>query len=185
MKGKVFLIIGIIALLVIVLVGALYLFVLSGTIFMFNSNPPMPKILYGEFPISVTYEVDGETKVMEDIVICEFDGFENRGSSGKYRKWKSYLKNENNNFGFFPVGGDGLIFEVGIFIGSPNYYMGDFEQSRDDYKMVMADDRYRKYVEWKNGVKTGISYTKEEVWEMYKLKIIDIKYSQPIENSFK
>ena len=77
MKGKIFLIIGIVLLSVIILVGAFYLFVLSGAIFMFNSNPPAPEITYGEFPIKVTCEINGEIKVIEDTVICEFDGFEN------------------------------------------------------------------------------------------------------------
>lgn len=152
---------------------------------MFNSNPPEPKVTYGEFPISVTYELGGEINVIEDTVICEFDGFENRGSAGKYRKWKSYLKNGDNNFGFLPIGKDNLTIEVGIFYGDPNYYMGDFEQSREDYERVMADDRYREYVEWKNGIRTGCVYSKEEVWEKYKLKILDIKYSPPIQNTFK
>lgn len=185
MKGKIFLIIGIVLLSVLILVGVFYLFVLSGAIFMFNSNPPAPEVTYGEFPISVTYEVNGEIKAITDVVICEFDGFENRGSAGKYRKWKAYLKSGDNNFGFFPIGRDGITLEVGIFIGSPNYYMGDFEQSKEAYESMMADDRYRKYVEWKNGVKTEQSFSKEEIWERYRFKIIDIQYSPPIQNSFK
>lgn len=66
---KVFLIIGIVILSLIILVGAVYLFVLSGAIFSFGSNPPKPEITYGEFPISITYEIDGQTKVIDDTVI--------------------------------------------------------------------------------------------------------------------
>lgn len=189
MRGKWALIVGMTLIFVIgvivTIVGIIYLFVIAGGIFMFNPNPPAPEITYGEFPISVTYEVDGEIGVVEDTVICEFDGFENLGSAGNYRKWKSHLKSGNENFGFFPIRDDGTMLEVGISIGSPNYYMGDFEQSKEEYERVMADEGYRRYVEWKNGVLTGNSYSKDEVWEMYKFKIIDIKYSLPIQNSFK
>lgn len=75
--------------------------------------------------------------------------------------------------------------EVGIFIGSPNYYMGDFEQNKEEYERVMADERFREYVEWKNGALTGNIYSKDEVWNKYKFKIIDINYSPPIQNSFR
>ena len=56
---------------------------------------PRPEITYGEFPFTLTYELDGEIKTIEDTIICEFDGFEAIGESGKYRKWKTYLKSGN------------------------------------------------------------------------------------------
>lgn len=161
------------------------LFVLSGLVFTIGSEPPIPEITYGEFPISVIYEINGEIRTLENVIVCKFDGVESRGSAGKYRKWKSYLKNEDNNFGFFTVGKDDIELEVGIFIGSPNYYMGDFEQDKEEYERVMNDDRFREYVEWKDGVKTGNSFSKDEVWDLYKFKIIDVKYSKPIKNSFR
>lgn len=148
------------------------------------ATPPKPEITYGEFPISIIYEVNDEVRKIDEIVICEFDGFEVRGESGKYRKWKSYLKSGNESLVFLPITQE-LTIEVGIFRGSPNYYMGDFEQSKEAYDKSMSDDRYREYVEWDNGVKTGNSFSKEEVWERYKLRILDVQYSPPITNSFK
>ena len=174
------------AMTVLIVVGVLIIFFFWYT-FVGNSNfvkVAEPKIKYGEFPIAIIYELEGKTKKIEDVIICEFDGFETRGEAGKYRKWKSYLKSGNSNFGFLPVEKDGFVFEVGIILGSPNYYMGDFEESKNEYERKMTDNRYLEYVEWKDGVKTGRAFTKEEIWEMYKLRIIDIKYSQPIKNSF-
>ena len=149
------------------------------------ANPGKPEVTYGEFPIKITYEVNGEVKVIEDTVICEFDGFELREGSGKYRKWKSSLKSGNSSLAFLPVEQDGLTVEVGIFRGFPNYYMGDFEQSKEEYESSMADDRYRGYFLWEKDGQTGYPITEEEVWEKYKLKILDVQYSSPIENSFK
>ena len=35
---------------------------------------PEPKIKYGEFPFVLTYEVDGEIRVIEDTIVCEYEG---------------------------------------------------------------------------------------------------------------
>lgn len=186
MKGKIFLIIGIVLLSVIILVGAFYLFVLSGAIFMFNSNPPAPEITYGEFPIKVTCEINGKIKVIEDTVICEFDGFENLGSAGKYRKWKAYLKSGNERLTLLHVENTEIPFDISVSYGQPDYYMGDLRyESKEEYEKKMMDDRYLGYTQWENGVQTGCSIPKEEVWEKCKLKIIDIQYSPSIQNNFK
>ncbi len=158
---------------------------ITGIFALFMDNPQEPEIKYGEFPISVIYEINGEKRKLEDIVVCEYDNIEKRGSAGNYRKWKARLKSGSKNFGFFPIEKDEIMIEVGIYIGSPNYYMGDYEQTKEEYERVMDDDRFREYVEWKDGIKTGNIYSKDEVWKKYGFKIIDIQYSQPIKNTFK
>lgn len=186
MKNKWALIVGAIILVIVILVGVFYLMVLSGAIFMFNSNPPKPEITYGEFPISVKYEVNGEIKVIEDIVICEFDGFVSEGSNGKHRKWKARLKSGNERIVLLRVENEDLTFEVSESYGQPDYYMGDLRyESNEAYEKKMSDDRYLGYTQWENGVQTGHSITKEEVWDDYRLKVIDVQYSPPIQNSFK
>ena len=55
-------------------------------------NPPKPAIRYGEFPFRLTYELNGETKTIEDVAICEFDGYGERSEAGQDRKWKTHLK---------------------------------------------------------------------------------------------
>lgn len=186
MKRKVLLIIGLIALSATILVGFSYLFVLSGAIFMFNSTPPAPEIKYGEFPISITYELNGETKIIEDTIICEFDGFENMGSAGKYRKWKSRLKSKNERLVLLREEGD-MTFEITTSYGQPDYYMGDLRyESKEEYEKKMSDIRYFGYYQWKEGEEMESSLiTLDEAWEKYRLKILNIQYSQPIQNSFK
>lgn len=180
--------IGIIVILFIIisllLIGILYFLVMSGAVFSLMPDPPAPEITYGEFPINVIYEINGETKVIYDTVICKFDGVESLGSAGKYRKWISYLKSGNKRLVLLRGENSELIFEISVSYGIPDYYMGDFRKNREDFEKLMADDRYLGYTQWENGVPTGYSITKEEVWEKYKLKVIDIQYSQPIQNSF-
>ncbi|MCQ4936305.1 hypothetical protein [Anaerotignum propionicum] len=37
-------------------------------------DPPVPKITHGEFPFRLEFEIDGKTVVVEDTLICEYDG---------------------------------------------------------------------------------------------------------------
>lgn len=148
-------------------------------------NPPKPKITYGEFPISIMYEINGEIKVINDTVICEFDGYKNMGTSGKQRIWKSRLKSGNERLTLLQVEGSNEKFEITTMFGLPEYYMGDFKQSKEEYERVMNDDRYLGYIQWEDGVQIGVSIPKEEAWEKYHIKIIDREYSSPIENKFK
>ena len=177
---------GIITATVIVLIGILYLFVLSGAIFMFNSNPPTPEVTYGEFPIKVVYEINGEMKVVEDTVVCKFDGFEDLGSSGKYRKWKAHLKSGNKRLTLLKGENKNILFEISVSYGQPDYYMGDLRyESEEEYKKKLVDSRYFGYTQWENKTQKGYSISKEEVWEKYKLRVINIQYSSPIKNTFK
>lgn len=175
-------VIGIIGLLAILW----YIIVITGVFSIFIPNPPRPEITYGEFPFRLTYEVAGELKVIEDTIICEFAGFESRGTAGKYRIWESHLKSGNERITLLSGKNDDSKFEISAFYGIPDYYMGDYTmQSKESYETVMADDRYLSYLQWKNGIQTGCSITKEEVWEKYKLKILNVQYSPPIQNTFK
>ena len=75
------------------LMGTLLLCLLlaTGGCFMY-SNPPLPEIKYGEFPFRLEYEINGQRVVVEDTIVCEFDGIGWNGTMGeKYRKWKTYL----------------------------------------------------------------------------------------------
>ena len=175
----------IIVLVLSVVVCGYYLSIVSGTIFSLGSNPPEPEIKYGEFPISITYEVDGETKKNEDIIICEYDGIENFGSGGRRRKWKCYLKSGNERLVLLNGELQDTIFEISDFYGSPNYYMGEYIYDLITYKESMKNDDELNYIEWKNGIQRGDIISYNEALERFGLRIIDIQYSEPIKNSFK
>ena len=60
-------------------------------------NPPKPKIKYGEFKFKMIYSVDGKTKEISDVIVCEFNGFEVRSIGGsKKRVWSENIKNNNS-----------------------------------------------------------------------------------------
>ena len=63
----------------------------------FLPAPPKPEIRCEEFDFKLIYEWEGETRTVEDTVVCEFDGFDLDEGRGKTRRWKKHLKNEQDN----------------------------------------------------------------------------------------
>lgn len=156
--------------------------------FNFMLHVPKPEITYGEFPCVLTYEVDGETKIIEDIIVCEFDGFEVVGEAGKYRKWKTYLKsgsedmtlldlkplNEKNEFGH-------TMLEFFFSYGNGEYYMGDTQHRSIPQISNYIEYKYRT----EDGRIGGSAYSNEEALEKYKIRLISWEVAPPIENEFK
>ena len=188
---KTLIITGIIGVVVCVLVALFYLFVISGAFLMFTyfaPNPPKPEITYGEFPFTLTYELDGEIKTMEDTLICEYDGVEWTNSGSKERKWKYRFKSGREEIILIDFSDKDEIHELGykmlnlyFFCGSPEYYMGETENFRrhpEDMKMI------HYHYQTKEGKIGGSAYSLDEAFEKYKVKIIDWKITEPIENKF-
>ena len=151
----------------------------------FAPEPPVPEIIYGEFPFSVTYEINYEDKQINDSIICEFDGFDNLGNGGIRRKWKSRLKSGNKYLVLYREENEGLKLEIVMVApGLPEYYMGDFAfRTREEHEEIMSFPNII-YRQWKNGTQTESIITKKEAWEKYHIKIINTEYSSPIENKF-
>ena len=51
------------------------------------TNLPKPEITYGEFPFEIVLEIDGQTKMFNNVYICEYDGIGSNEGIGKYRVW--------------------------------------------------------------------------------------------------
>ena len=179
---KIITILSIIGIVGIIIISLFYLFILSGAFAIFMPKPPAHQIKHGEFPFTITYEVNNEVKVYEDAVICEYEGIESWGTAGKYRKWSRKLKSGNERIVILKSEENGLPFEIyDSAPGLPEYYMGDYsKRSREDYENAMKDDRYLGY---KQG-EIDHTITKEEALEKYNVKIINIECSPPIENKF-
>lgn len=165
---------------------------------MWLDDVPEPEIKYAEFPFTLTYEVNGETKIIQDSIVCEFDGFEVLGAAGKYRKWKIYLKgkpeqvdrkssrvritlldlsnsDEHDQYG-------NQMLELYFSGGKAEYYMGDdlwgVKGEAQDFDIVYysATDE--------NGVISRNSFTAEEAMEKYKIRLLSWEVAKPIVNSF-
>lgn len=183
LKMSIPLVIGLVVLLVVILIAAFTVLPWAAMYvgIQLSSNPPKPEITYGEFPFRLTYELNGKTKVIEDAVICEFDGFEQWGEAGKYRKWKSRLKSGNEQVTLLKVD---ETMELYFSYGNPEFYMNDSQHGRAgdrfDYNPNVID-----YVKWENGQERHSAMLANEAWEKYKIKLISWDYTPPIKNSFK
>ena len=146
-------------------------------------SPPAPEIKYAEFPFKLEYELNGEIFVVEDALVCEFDGFgANYSQTEKFREWKSYL-----------LSGDGRIIlvsteELEVFF-SPNssptnafVFMGDIEKY-DRMTELFPNALYKK--DFYNQKENAYIITAEEMWEKYKIRLISWEIADPIENTFK
>ena len=138
-------------------------------------NVPEPQIKEGEFPFEIVYEIDGEIIIVNDVYICEFDGFDWNEGVGKHRKWKGYIKSGAEELILLEDGD--LKFAVSV--GSPEYYMSD---PSCQWSENTPSIYYIKPNEF-GGITSGSSGI-EPLLEQYKLKLISWKFSDPIQNSF-
>jgi len=136
-------------------------------------NPPKPEVKYGEFPFRLVYEINGEEVVVEDTVICKYDGIGMNEAVGKYRKWKSYLKSNGEEYIILLQ----LFNDTNIIFPTekPEYYMGEIigEERKLSGNAVMS---------YKDGSRL---ITAEQLKKEYGIVLISWEPSPPITNSFK
>jgi len=149
-------------------------------------NPPRPSITHGEFPFHLVYEINGKQVTVDDTVVCDYDGIGMNEGIGKYRKWKEHLANGNNNAASTTVGGSVVYYGVLLLkindttvyydVGTPDYYMGDIHSDVDYSPGVVRED---------GSFYSGGSVDDKELWDKYKIKIINWTHAPPIKNTFK
>jgi hypothetical protein len=139
-------------------------------------NPPHPEITYGEFPFRLEYEINGDRKVIEDTLICEFDGFGADEGRGKYRKWKQRLASGQKNVTLVRVNDSN---EIYLFPGSAEYYMGDLDTDRNDSSFPNA-----LYIQKDGRFTSGGIIRADELLSKHHIKLISWNPSQPVKNTF-
>ena len=146
---------------------------------MVQPNPPLPEITYGEFPFRIEYEINGERFVIEDTVICEFDGF-GMGAMGdpKIRKWKSRLASGSDGNVLILQVIDGKR-KVRCNVGSPQYYMGELGISADVYWPPEA------FLAENEGTPSAVVLFPEQWYNEYNFRFISWEFTDPIVNTFK
>jgi len=155
------------------------------TYFMDEVYVPEPEITYMEFPIRIEYIVNGETKVIEDTMICEYKGYkkeawieklETGGDMFPYtRLWESRLLNNDDPLILYK---DNEM-TVDCYFGSANYYMDD-ASVRTGYPLFRV---------WQRNADDGKMYCTElssqHLLGDYGIELIDCTLPEPIVNSFK
>lgn len=139
---------------------------------------PKPEIKEGEFDFSLTYEVDGDTKVIEGTYVCKFKGV-SRNLDGVARKWKGYIKDHSDSTDYEIKTTDEGVIKINLDICS-EFFMSDpfyesIVSSNDPepmpYLYVVAEESENEYM---------VNY-----YEGDDVKIISFEYDEPIENEYK
>ena len=136
---------------------------------------PKPEVKEGEFDFALTYEVDGETKVIEGTYVCEFEGV-SKALDGIGRDWNGYIKGHDGFTDYEIKTTDKGIIMVGLDI-CPEFFMSD-----PDYYIMSGKDKPEPYLYIKSGETSNevfFDYTDDDV------KIISFEYDQPIENTYR
>lgn len=139
-------------------------------------NPPRPEITHGEFPFRLEYELNGQRKVIEDTIICDFDGFGADEGRGKYRDWKGKLASGNERITLLKVDSRTEIYFID---GRVEYYMGEPEYANSDSSFPNA-----AIIEKSGGITRDGFLRAEDLLKQYNIKLISWDVSPPIKNNF-
>ena len=144
---------------------------------------PKPEIKEGEFDFALTYEVDGETKVIEGTYVCEFDGI-TRAIDGVGRRWNGYIKDHDDFTNYEIKTTDDGIIKIDLNICS------EFFMSDPEYAMIVSSEQTKPepYVYITSGNENVDDPTNEVSFSAYEgddVKIISFEYDEPIENIYK
>ncbi|PPA80809.1 hypothetical protein C4A76_25240 [Brevibacillus laterosporus] len=141
-------------------------------------NPPRPEITYGEFPFRLEYEIKGKRIVIQDTLICEYDGIGINEGQGKYREWKEHLASGKQQILLLKIDDSK---EIYYDPGPAQYYMGDMHEGVT-YIHGFPDARYfKKYAD--GNTRDGI-IPADELLTKYNIKLKSWDYTQPIKNNF-
>ena len=143
-----------------------------------------PAVTYAEFDVRFEYLLDGERKVIEDTIVCQYEGVEiqtrayafNVGE--KYnRLWKWYAKSSGDSQIVLRQDDEG---SVCYWINDPGRYMGDLQ-----YPSYLYDTFYFKAkITLASGENVEHHVHTAEELKQYGIEMIEMVLPEPIENSF-
>lgn len=146
---------------------------------------PQPEVKEGEFNFSLTYEVDGETKVIDGVYVCEYEGI-NRQLDGIGLKWNGYIKGHEDNCNYEIKTTDEGVIMMDLDL-SPEYFMAD-----PSYVLLFSSEDEAKpeaelYITSSSmgDVESPENEVSIDTYESDDVKIISFEYDRPIENIYK
>ena len=133
-----------------------------------------PAVTEAEFPFSITYEYNGETKTITDVYTARYVG--NTGyADTKNRAYSGTIGDKEEGDTIYTIGeknGMRIVLHTNFYA---DYMMGDSES--DYFEDMPFAPRFSCYDE------NSQEYSDEETLSALKVKVISWEYSKPIENS--
>lgn len=157
----------------IILIVAIFAVAASSII---SSIAQKPTITEGEFPFSITYELDGKTVTIEDVYKVRYvrnDGY----ADTKTRVYEGALKSSGEDQTLYLLKSDDRTRIELLTHFYPDYLMGDSEYE------YFEEEPFEPRIYYYDADET--EYHDEETLAKQGVKLISFTYPTPIENSFK
>jgi hypothetical protein len=135
-----------------------------------------PQVVLQEFPFTVTYSYQGETKTISDVYVCEYaPGAKYFGENSV--AWYGYIQDHNRlESDFYRIGElEGKTFSINLNL-EPGYLMGDPAYSGSECRPAGICHSF-------DGTK-DVTVTDPGELARLGLSILSWEYPEPIENSF-
>ena len=138
---------------------------------------PRPEVKEGQFDVSVTYEVGGETKTLALVYVCEYDGIKMTLEGTRYRAWNGHFEGyEDGDVIDIFEADDGSRIVLNFLIYA-EHFMGE-PDFVDFYPEAKTERIY-----FEDGIEM-IDYDEEFIAKDFGVRIISINYDEPIKNTF-
>lgn len=140
-------------------------------------DPDMPAINYAEFPVVVTYEVDGEVLTAHNTIMCRYDDYRwDESDAIKHRRWAKSFENENPML--LHTADDGTNIHLGIRC-SPELLMGDTEELTGNSREASY------YLGYTFGESAHFHDCHEsDPLEKYGVRVLSFDVAPPVQNTF-
>lgn len=168
----------------ILLAVTLIVYIAASVIFCYTTKPA---VTTGEFPFSIAYEYQGETKTLSGVLECAYSGSYTIFTE-HHRYWDGeviYDNPENLEYPFVIDNSDEMQTTLSLHENmDAGYFMGD-PLHKDYYEVYGYEgaEPYVEYYDYKNDIFLN-EENKDEILESIGFRIIDCTYAEPIENSF-
>ena len=151
--------------------------VLAVAVSLFANAFVVPAVTEQAFPYSVTYQLNGETKTMEGIYKCTYEGFHEGGNPRDRYYTGEYIVDGQQTYGqtYTIAQKDGAeLYIVTLF--NDCYLMGDTKDM--DYRPFL-DEPYLEATD-----KEGYPYDETTMPSEFTAEILSWEYPEPVENKF-
>ena len=138
---------------------------------------PRPEVKEGQFDVSVTYEVGGETRTLDLVYVCKYDGVKMTLEGTRYRAWNGHFEGyqDGDVINIFEADDGSRI--VLNFLIYAEYFMGE-----PDYVDFHPEAKTER-IYFEDGIEM-IDYDQELIAKDFGVRIIRIDYDEPIQNTF-
>ena len=154
--------------------------ILAVAMHFFTSIRKMPTVTEQDFEYSITYKLNGETKTLNGIYTCRFDGFGNAGIDplDRYYVGEYMINGVKQEAHSYTIAQKDTVKLYIVMLFNDSYLMGDTKH--ESYYPSLSDP----YLEAADEEGYAQETYENEFLNMFDAEIVSFEYPEPIENTF-